>query len=198
MPPCCKGRRLHIELDPAAPVKPPARYRVVGQAAPRVDIPAKATGGTRLRAGHARARHAARPGGAAALCRDRPWQGGSGAAWSRWTRPPLAGIPGHRRTSWCVGDFVGVVAEREEHAALAAERLALTWAPGPTLPDLTDVAGVLARQPEHAPPTAGPRRRGCRDRRRRPAPAPQLRLAVPDARFHRPVLFRRGLDGRRA
>ena len=37
-------RRLHLPLDLATPVKPPAAYRVVGQAVPRMDIPAKATG----------------------------------------------------------------------------------------------------------------------------------------------------------
>ena len=37
-----------------------------------------------------------------------------------------------------IGDFVGVVAEREENAIKAAAQLKVTWKPVPTLPDLGD------------------------------------------------------------
>ena len=46
-----------------------------------------------------------------------------------------------------IGDFVGVVAEREENAILAAEKLKVNWKPTPTLPDLADLATALRANP---------------------------------------------------
>ena len=49
---------------------------------------------------------------------------------------------------WCrIGDFVGVVAEREENAIKAAARLKLAWKPTPTLPDLDDIETALRANP---------------------------------------------------
>src|SRR5690606_2634704 len=45
------------------------------------------------------------------------------------------------------GDFVGVVADREENAIRAASQLKLTWKPTPTLPDLNDIATALRANP---------------------------------------------------
>ena len=38
------GKAFELKLDPKAPLKDPATYRVVGQSVPRLDIPAKVTG----------------------------------------------------------------------------------------------------------------------------------------------------------
>jgi nicotinate dehydrogenase subunit B len=46
-----------------------------------------------------------------------------------------------------IGDFVGVVAEREENAIKAAAQLKLTWKNVPTLPDLSDVETALRANP---------------------------------------------------
>jgi nicotinate dehydrogenase subunit B len=46
-----------------------------------------------------------------------------------------------------IGDFVGVVAEREENAAKAAARLTVTWKPTPALPDLKDIETALRANP---------------------------------------------------
>ncbi len=46
-----------------------------------------------------------------------------------------------------IGDFVGVVAEREENAVKAAAQLKVTWKPTPTLPDLGDVETALRANP---------------------------------------------------
>src|SRR4030081_663393 len=46
-----------------------------------------------------------------------------------------------------IGDFVGVVAEREENAVKAAARLKVTWKPTPTLPDLGDIETALRANP---------------------------------------------------
>ena len=57
-----------------------------------------------------------------------------------------AGIPGIVATV-VIGDFIGIVAEREEQAALAAERLRVTWKPTPVLPDLADIPTALRANP---------------------------------------------------
>ena len=46
-----------------------------------------------------------------------------------------------------IGDFVGVVAEREENASKAAAQLKVSWKPGPTLPDLDDIEKALRANP---------------------------------------------------
>ena len=46
-----------------------------------------------------------------------------------------------------IGDFVGVVAEREENAIKAAAQLKVTWKPVPTLPDLKDIETALRANP---------------------------------------------------
>src|SRR5438094_177436 len=46
-----------------------------------------------------------------------------------------------------IGDFVGVVAEREENAVKAASQLQLSWKPTPTLPDLKDIEIALRAHP---------------------------------------------------
>src|SRR5262249_7687373 len=46
-----------------------------------------------------------------------------------------------------IGDFVGVVAEREENAVKAAARLKVSWKPTPALPDLKDIETALRANP---------------------------------------------------
>ena len=46
-----------------------------------------------------------------------------------------------------IGDFVGVVAEREENAIKAAAQLKVSWKPVPTLPDLGELATALRANP---------------------------------------------------
>jgi nicotinate dehydrogenase subunit B len=46
-----------------------------------------------------------------------------------------------------IGDFIGVVAEREENAVKAAAQLKVSWKPIPTLPDLKDIATALRANP---------------------------------------------------
>ena len=46
-----------------------------------------------------------------------------------------------------IGDFVGVVAEREEHAIRAARQLRVTWRPLPALPPLDEPAAAIAAAP---------------------------------------------------
>ncbi len=65
------GGHVELSISGDAPLKPQAEYRLVGTSAARVDIPAKADRRNHLRTRYAPAEYAARPGGAAALCRVR-------------------------------------------------------------------------------------------------------------------------------
>jgi nicotinate dehydrogenase subunit B len=136
---------IRLELADDVPVKAVSAYTIVGQSVPRNDLPAKATGelvyvhDVRL----------------------------PGMLHGRVVRPPYAGvdagdfvgisfvavdeasvrdIPGLVAVVR-IGDFVGVVAEREENAIKAAAQLKVTWKPTPTLPDLGDVEKALRANP---------------------------------------------------
>lgn len=136
---------IRLELADDVPVKPVDAYRIVGQSTPRVDLPAKATGELVYV-------HDVRV---------------PGMLHGRVVRPPYAGvdagnfvgtsliavdessvrdIPGMVSVVQ-IGDFVGVVAEREENAIKAAAQLKVTWKPTPTLPDLQDIETALRANP---------------------------------------------------
>jgi nicotinate dehydrogenase subunit B len=139
------NRRIHLELDPSTALKPLAEHRVIGQSVNRVDIPAKATGAFTYV-------HDVRV---------------PDMVHGRVIRPPYAGIDGGEfigRSLESVdrlsiahipgiigvvveGDFVGVVAEREEHAAEAAACLKIIWKPWATGGQLGDLATALRAQP---------------------------------------------------
>jgi nicotinate dehydrogenase subunit B len=135
---------VQLELNLQTPVKPAHLYRLVGQSVPRVDISAKASGEP-------------------AFVHDMRWPG----VWhGRVIRPPYAGadhgdfightlqevdrhslghIPGVRAVV-VQGDFVGVVAEREEHAEQAMRDLRISWKPWPRMPDVSDTEQALRAQ----------------------------------------------------
>jgi nicotinate dehydrogenase subunit B len=140
-----EGDTIRLELADDVPVKPVESYGIVGQSVPRVDLPAKATGELTYV-------HDVRV---------------PGMLHGRVVRPPYAGvdagpfvgtslvsvdeasvrdIPGLVAVIR-IGDFVGVVAEREENAIKAAARLKVEWKPTPTLPDLADIENALRANP---------------------------------------------------
>src|SRR5438876_9265945 len=139
------GEDIRLELSDDVAVKDVSAYSIVGQSVPRVDLPAKATGELVYV-------HDVRV---------------PGMLHGRVVRPPYAGvdvgdfignsliavdeasvraIPGLVAVVR-IGDFVGVVAEREENAIGAAAQLKVTWKPGPTLPDLKDIETALRANP---------------------------------------------------
>jgi len=139
------GETIRLELADDIPVKAVSAYTIVGQSVPRNDLPAKATGELVYV-------HDARV---------------PGMLHGRVVRPPYAGvdagdfvgtsliavdeasvrdIPGLVAVVR-IGDFVGVVAEREENAVKAAAQLKVTWKPTPKLPDLADVEKALRANP---------------------------------------------------
>lgn len=143
-----RGRRERLVLADTVALKPVAEHRIIGQRVPRVDIPAKATGQFVYV-------HDVRV---------------PGMVHGRVVRPPYAGIDAgdfigksllHVEEASIAhipgilaivtqGDFVGIVAEREEQAAEAARVLRVHWKPTPPLPDLTNVAQALRANPSTA------------------------------------------------
>ena len=139
------GQRIHLKLELTTPVKDPATYRVVGQSSPRVDIPAKATGelvfvhDMRL------------PGMLHGRVIRPPYAGADhgdfiGNLLESVDESSIAHIPGVRAVV-VIRDFIGVVAEREEFAELAANTLRVHWKPWAGLPDLSNIEQALRNNP---------------------------------------------------
>jgi nicotinate dehydrogenase subunit B len=140
-----EGESIRLELADDAPVKSVESYSIVGQSVPRVDLPAKATGELIYV-------HDVRV---------------PGMLHGRVVRPPYAGVDAGQFVGTSlvsvdeasvrdipglvavvrIGDFVGIVAEREENAIKAAARLKVEWKPTPTLPDLADIENALRANP---------------------------------------------------
>ncbi len=139
------GQRIRVVLDEAAALKPVAEHRIVGQSVPRIDIPAKATGEFTyvhdvrvpgmLHGRVVRPPYAGLDAG--------PFVGNSLLAVDEAS---VAGVPGLVAVV-VIRDFVGVVAEREEHAIQAARQLKVSWRGGGALPDLERPEQALRAQP---------------------------------------------------
>lgn len=139
------GGRTVLQLDPASRLKDPADYRIVGSRIPRVDIPAKLTGELVFV-------HDMRvPGMLHGRVVRPPYAGADhgdfiGNTLESVDESSIAHITGIRGVV-VIRDFVGVVAEREEHAEQALRELRVTWKAWPGLPALSDVEGALRNNP---------------------------------------------------
>ncbi|GAB0117256.1 molybdopterin cofactor-binding domain-containing protein [Acidisoma sp. 7E03] len=137
--------RIVLILDEAAALKPVAAYHIVGQRVPRVDLAAKATGGLVYV-------HDMRvPGMLHGRVVRPPYAGMDagpfvGTSLISVDESSIADIPGIV-TLVVIGDFIGIVAEREEQAAQAAEQLRVVWRQTPHLPDLSDIPTALRANP---------------------------------------------------
>ena len=136
---------IRLELANDVSVKAVETYTIVGQPVPRIDLAAKATG-------------------ECVYVHDMRMPG---MLHGRVVRPPYAGVDAGAFVGTSliavdeasvrdipglvavvrIGDFVGVIAEREENAVKAAGQLKVTWKPTPTLPDLKDVETALRANP---------------------------------------------------
>ena len=145
IPTLLRGQHIRLVLDPTTPLKPSAEWTVAGQSLPRVDIPAKVLG-------------------EAAFVHDVRVPG---MLHGRVVRPPYAGADHGEfigRTLRAVdessvshlpgivaivreGDFVGIVAEREEQAEAAMRAMRLDWGDWPAQPPLQDLASALSANP---------------------------------------------------
>ncbi|AHG65174.1 xanthine dehydrogenase family protein molybdopterin-binding subunit [Advenella mimigardefordensis] len=139
------GKQYRAYLQDEVQTKAAKNLKLVGRSQPRVDIPAKALGRFIYV-------HDMRVPGM--------WHG-------RVVRPPYVGrdtgaFIGHSLVAVdsasvshicpdikvvVQGDFVGVVARREEHAIRAARELKITWKPVAPLEDLQDLEAAIRRQP---------------------------------------------------
>ncbi len=139
------GQRIHLALAADAVVKPAADYRIVGQDVPRTDLPAKASGAFVYV-------HDVRvPGMLHGRVVRPPYAGQDsgdfvGRSLLAVDEASVAGVPGLVATV-VIGDFVGVVAEREEYAAQAAKQLRVAWRATPPLPELNQPETALRAQP---------------------------------------------------
>jgi nicotinate dehydrogenase subunit B len=133
------GDMLHVQAQPASKLKDPATFKVMGQPVPRVDIPAKVTGG-------------------AAYVQDMRLPG---MVHARVVRPPSYGaqltecdtssvekLPGVVKVVRD-GNFLAVVASKEFQAikAMAALSAAAKWKETPSLPKQNDLLRVLTSLP---------------------------------------------------
>ena len=140
-----RGLHIALHLDPLARVKSPADYTLVGTSAPRVDLLAKATGELVFV-------HDMRvPGMLHGRVVRPPYAGADhgdfiGNTLESVDESSIAHIPGIRAVV-VIRDFVGVVAEREEHAEQALRELQVRWKAWPGLPPLDDLAQALRNNP---------------------------------------------------
>jgi len=139
------GETIQLELADDVPVKSADAYSIVGQSIPRVDLPAKATGELvyvhDMRVPDMLHGRVVRPPYAGVDVGD--FIGNSLIAVDEASVSHIPGLVSVVR----IGDFVGVVAEREENAIKAAAQLKVSWKPVPTLPDLKDIETALRANP---------------------------------------------------
>ena len=117
-------QRLNLTVDEKAPLKDPGKFRVIGKAARRTDVPGKVTGR------HGFVHDFSVPGMLHGRAIRPP---AIGAALLSVDESSIASMPGTRVVR--VGSFLGVCAEREWDAVRAARQLKATWSPGTGLPD---------------------------------------------------------------
>ena len=136
---------IRLELADDVLVKAVDAYTIVGQSVPRTDLPAKATGELvyvhDVRVPFMLHGRVVRPPYAGVDAGDFV-----GTSFIAVDETSVRGIPGLVAVVR-IGDFVGVVAEREENAIKAAAQLKVSWKPTPTLPDLADIEKALRANP---------------------------------------------------
>ena len=131
------GKLFQLQVTDQAPLKPPESYRIVGTSTPRQDLPRKVIGGP-------------------SFIQDLKVPG---MVHARVVRPPNPGaklvamdetsvkdIPGLVQVVQR-GNFIGVVAEREEQAIRAARLLKVEWQETDVYPRMGDLFTELRGQP---------------------------------------------------
>ncbi|MHA5986283.1 molybdopterin cofactor-binding domain-containing protein [Pseudomonas aeruginosa] len=141
-----RGDNQQLRISGDAPLKSLDEYRLVGRGAARVDIPGKATGELTYV-------HDMRlPGMLHGRVVRPPYAGYDsgefvGNSLQEVDESSVAHIPGIVAVV-VIRDFIGVIAEREEQAILAAQELRVTWKPWTQkLPDMSDVAQAIRNNP---------------------------------------------------
>src|SRR5882724_8762466 len=144
---------LHMQAQPKSSLKDPATFKVMGQPIPRVDIPAKVTGGA------AYVQDMRLPGMLHARIVRPPSYGAQLAECDTAAIEKMPGVIGIVRD----GNFLAVVAEKESWAvkAMTALSAAAKWRENARLPNQHDLLRVLTSLPsqdstifEHSNPSA--------------------------------------------
>ena len=123
------GMTLAIEVDDAAPQKPPSDYTIVGKPVPRLDIPQK------VFAGFGYMQDFALTGMLHGRVIRPP---GIGATLLSYDEASIKQMPGIIKVVR-VNNFLGVVAETEWAAIRAAQLLSVTWSKWEGLPDAAEL-----------------------------------------------------------
>ena len=133
------GDMLHVQAQPASKLKDPATFKVMGQPIPRVDIPAKVTGGA------AYVQDMRLPGMVHARVVRPPSYGAQLTACDISAVEKLPGVVKVVRN----GNFLAVVTKKEFQAikAMAALSAAAKWQETPSLPKQDDLLRVLTSLP---------------------------------------------------
>ncbi|WP_213881292.1 molybdopterin cofactor-binding domain-containing protein [Pseudomonas sp. dw_358] len=140
------GQHIELTISGEAPLKAAVDYKLVGRSSARVDIPAKATGELTfvhdMRVPDMLHGRVIRP----------PYDGYDtgvfvGTSLIGVDESSIAHIPGVVGVV-VIGDFIGVVAEREEQAIKAARELKVQWKPWQQhLPDMGDIEQAIRANP---------------------------------------------------
>ena len=125
-------RQLGLKIDAKAPLKAPNAFRYIGQSVPRPDVPAKVTGR------HLFVQDLTVPGMLHGRVIRPP---ALGATLQAVDESSITAIPGARVVR--LGNFLGVVAEREWDAVRAARALKAQWSSGTGLPDHASLARAV-------------------------------------------------------
>jgi CO/xanthine dehydrogenase Mo-binding subunit len=131
------GGRLGAKLAQRGQVKAPAAMTVIGKPVPRVDLPGKVYGT------HPYVQNLSVPRMLHGRVVRSPRAGATVAAVDASS---VAGLPGNVRIVG-LGNFVGVVADREEQAIAAAAALKVSWEGGAELPGVDALAAALKTAP---------------------------------------------------
>jgi len=131
------GKLFNLQVTDQAPLKPPESYRIVGTSTPREDLPRKVTGQPSFIQdlkvpGMVHARLVRPPSPAAKLV--------------AMDESSVKDIPGLVKVVQR-GNFIGVVAEREEQAIQAAKQLKVEWQETAVYPRMQDLFTALRSQP---------------------------------------------------
>jgi CO/xanthine dehydrogenase Mo-binding subunit len=130
---------LHVQAQPTSPLKDPAMYRVMGTPMPRVDIPAKVTGGASY------VQDLRLPGMLHARAVRQP---SAGAVLGEFDSGPVERMKGVVKVVR-EGSYLAVVAEQEWQAIKAMRALAAVapWQETATLPDEATVTDTIRALP---------------------------------------------------
>ena len=134
-------QQVLLRLDSQTPLKPAADFHTIGQSTPRVDMAAKVFGDLIY------VHDMRMPGMLHGRVVRPPYAGADhgdfiGNTLAKVDRDSIAHIDGIRAVV-VQGDFVGIVAEREEQAEQAMHDLVVDWKPWPGMPHVQDAADAI-------------------------------------------------------